>query len=136
MLTRRFQPKPIKPFVLYHIFFFSFFNVRLLSVLCDHSFFHPRHNGQWPPTSRISIPDFIHYIFCPIFILQKEPVFPFLMLGAKQGITGTIFITSLWRGPCLGIEPGTSLSIIWNQTCRVVSFSILIKQSHNTGYGL
>ena len=34
---------------------------------------------------RISIPDFIHYIFCPIFILQKEPVFPFLMLSAKQG---------------------------------------------------
>ena len=34
---------------------------------------------------RISIPDFIHYIFCPIFILQKEPVFPFLMLSAQQG---------------------------------------------------
>ena len=33
---------------------------------------------------RISIPDFIHYIFCPIFIIQKEPVFPFLMLSAKQ----------------------------------------------------
>jgi len=34
---------------------------------------------------RISISDFIHYIFCPIFILQKEPVFPFLMLSAKHG---------------------------------------------------
>ena len=30
-----------------------------------------------------SIPDFIHYIFS-ILILQKEPVFPFLMLSAKQ----------------------------------------------------
>ena len=33
----------------------------------------------------ISIPDFIYYIVCPIFILQKEPVFPFLMWSAKQG---------------------------------------------------
>ena len=43
---------------------------------------------QRPMTSDFegfSIPDFIHYIFCPIFILQKEPVFPFLMLSAKQG---------------------------------------------------
>jgi len=32
-----------------------------------------------------SIPDFIHYILFPILILQKEPVFPFLMLSAKQG---------------------------------------------------
>ena len=31
-----------------------------------------------------SIPDFIHYIFFPILILQEEPVFPFLMCGAKQ----------------------------------------------------
>ena len=33
----------------------------------------------------ISIPDVIHYIYFPILILQKEPVFPFLMLSAKQG---------------------------------------------------
>ena len=26
----------------------------------------------------------LHYNCCPIFILQKEPVFPFLMLSAKQ----------------------------------------------------
>ena len=48
-------------------------------------FFHPRHNGQWPPTLK----DFytrsypLHYF--PILILEKEPVFPFLMLSAKQG---------------------------------------------------
>jgi len=35
------------------------FSVRLL-VLRGHSFFHPHHNGQWPP---IYIPDFIYYIF-------------------------------------------------------------------------
>ena len=32
-----------------------------------------------------SIPDFIHYIYFPILILEKEPAFPFLMFSAKQG---------------------------------------------------
>ena len=32
-----------------------------------------------------SIPDFIHYIYYPILILEKEPVFPFLMFNVKQG---------------------------------------------------
>ena len=46
--------------------------------------FHPRNNGQWPPTSK----DFytrsytLHYFL--ILFLEKEPVFPFLMLSAKQ----------------------------------------------------
>ena len=48
-------------------------------------FFHPRHYGQWPPTSK----DFytrsypLHYFL--ILILEKEPVFHFSMLSAKQG---------------------------------------------------
>ena len=32
-----------------------------------------------------STPDFIHYIYFPILILEKEPVFPFFMFSAKQG---------------------------------------------------
>jgi len=32
-----------------------------------------------------SIPDFIHYIYYSILILEKELVFPFLMFSAKQG---------------------------------------------------
>ena len=48
-------------------------------------FFHPRQYVQWPPTSK----DFytrsypLHYFLN--LILEKEPVFPFLMLSAKQG---------------------------------------------------
>ena len=44
-------------------------------------FFHPRHNAQWPPTSK----DFytrsypLHYFL--ILILEKEPVFPFTILS-------------------------------------------------------
>ena len=43
---------------------------------------------QLPMTSDFegfSIPVFIHYIFVPILILEKEPVFPYLMFSAKQG---------------------------------------------------
>jgi len=32
-----------------------------------------------------SVPDFNHYIYFPILILEKEPVFPFLIFSAKQG---------------------------------------------------
>ena len=67
-------------------FFFFFFCVRLLSVLSGHSFFSSP--PQRPMTSDFdgfSIPDFIHYIYFPILILEKDPVFPFLMFSAKQG---------------------------------------------------
>ena len=32
------------------------------------------------------IPEFLHYIYFPILILEKEPVFPFSMFSVKQGI--------------------------------------------------
>ena len=57
------------------LFLFSFF----------FTFFHPPTTANDLRLRRISNPDFIHYIFCPIFILQNEPVFPFFMLSAKQG---------------------------------------------------
>ena len=43
---------------------------------------------QRPMTSDFegfSIPDCIHYIHFPILILEKEPVFSFLMFSDKQG---------------------------------------------------
>ena len=67
---------------------------------------------QRPMTSDFkgfSIPEFIHYIYFPILILEKEPVFSLLNVHGvlNNGTTGTIFITSLlWHGPWLGIEPG------------------------------
>jgi len=56
-----------------------FFSVRLLSVLRGHSVFSSP--AQRPMTSdfeRFSIPDFIHYIYLSILILEKEPVFSLL----------------------------------------------------------
>ena len=67
--------------------------------------FHPRHNGQWPPTSK----DFLSQILSITFIfLERASIFPFPLSVLNKGTTGTIFMTSLvWRGPWLGIEPGT-----------------------------
>ena len=44
--------------------FYLFISVRLLSVLRRHSVFHPRHNGQWAPTSK----DFLSQILSITFI--------------------------------------------------------------------
>ena len=65
---------------------FAVFSVRLLSVLCGHSFFSSP--PQRPMTSDFegfSIPDLMHYIYFLILSLEKEPVFPFIMFSAKQG---------------------------------------------------
>ena len=55
-----------------------------------------------------SIPDFIHYIYFPILILEKEPVFPFLMLSAKQGNYLVPSLYHLWYDEVLdwGLNPG------------------------------
>ena len=61
------------------IHLFLFFSVRLLSVLCGHSVFSspPQRPNDLRLRRILSIPDFIHYIFFPIIILEKEPIFPF-----------------------------------------------------------
>ena len=59
--------------------------------------------------------------FLPILIPEKEPVFLFSMLSAKQRkLPGTIFIRSLvWRGSWLRIEPGTSRAWSQHSTTRL-----------------
>ena len=72
----------IRPWSVSLLFFLVFYFCRFCVVIW---FFHPRQNGQWPPTSK----DFytrsypLHYFL--ILILEKEPVFPVSMLSAKQG---------------------------------------------------
>ena len=64
------------------VFFFLAFD---LSVLRGHSVFSsPPQQSMTSDFDGFSIPDFIHYIYFPISILEKEPVFPFSMLSAKQ----------------------------------------------------
>ena len=81
-------------------FFLAFDFCRFCMVI---RFFIPATTANDLRLRRIEI-DFIHYIYFPILILEKEPVFPFWML--HKGTTGTIFTSLVWRGPWLGIEPG------------------------------
>ena len=88
---------------------FCFFSVRLLSVLRGHSVLSSP--PQRPITSDFEgfLSQILSITFFVIFILQKEPEFPFSMFSAKQGNYWYHCITSLvWRGPWMGIEPGTS----------------------------
>ena len=55
-------------------------------------FSSPLHRPMTSDFEGFPIPDFIHYIYFPILILDKEPVFPCLMFSANKGSTGTIFI--------------------------------------------
>ena len=56
-----------------------------------------------------SITDSIHYIYFPILILEKEPVFPFSMLSAKQWNYWYHFYNFFGMTRSLtGIEPGIS----------------------------
>ena len=101
-----------------HIVRHAFFSVLL--VLRGHSFFSsPPQRLMTSDFQGFSIPDFIHYIYLPILILEKEPVFPFSMLSAKQGnYRSTIFITSL-VSPWLGIEPRNSRTWCQHSTTRL-----------------
>ena len=77
-----------------------------MSVLCGHSFFSSP--AQQPMTSDFegfSFPDFIHYIYFPILILEKASIFPIECSVLNKGTTGTIFI---WYDAVLdlGLNPG------------------------------
>ena len=99
------------------IFWIFLFSVRLLLVLRGHSFFHPHHNDQWPPASK----DFLSQILSITFISsERASIFPFECSVLNKGTTGTIYITSLvWRGPWLGIEPGTTRFRSQHSTTRL-----------------
>ena len=69
---------------------------------------------------RIAIPDLIHYIIFLSYFLRKSQYFPFQCSVLNKRTTGSIFITSLvWRGPWLGIEPGTSSTRCQHSTTRL-----------------
>ena len=83
-------------------------------------FFIPATTANDLRLRRIFYPRFypLHYFL--ILILEKDPVFPFSMLSAKQGNYWYHFITSLvWRGPWLGIELGTSRTRCQHSTTRL-----------------
>ena len=68
------------PLSFLHTFFLVFDFCQFCVVI---RFFHPATTTNDLRLRRISIP-LIHYIYFLILILEKEPVFPFSMLNAKQ----------------------------------------------------
>ena len=91
-------------------------------------FFHPLHNGQWPDFEGF-LSRFYPLHFCPIVILEKEPVFCFWMLSAKQYHFYNVF--GMTRS-LTGIVPGTSRTRSQHSTTRLSRrwFIYIIKQHH------
>ena len=84
--------------------------VCIAHIFRGHSFFHPRHNSQWPPTLKdLYTRSYPLHLFSYRNSWERDSIFPFHCWVLNKGTTGTIFIPSLvWRGPWLGIEPRTS----------------------------
>ena len=99
-----------------------------LSVLLGHSGFSSP--PQRPMTSDFEgffIPDFIHYIYFLILILEKEPVFPFSMLSAKQGNYWYHFYNVQWIPDILSAQGIiVSLQYVTFMCCGTRPFSQII----------
>ena len=98
-----------------------FLSVWFLSVLRGHSVFSS-------PPQRSMTSDFEGFLYQILSITlfsylnstERARIFPFQCWVLNKGTTGTIFITSLvWRGPWLGIEPGTSRPRSQHSTTRL-----------------
>ena len=77
----------------FYIFLFLLFYNDFCRFCVVIRFFHPRHNGQWPPTSK----DFL-----------------------SQNLSITfIFLSLVWRGPWMAIKPGTSGTRSQHYTTRL-----------------
>ena len=60
------------------------------------------------------------HLFSYLNSWERTSIFPFECRVLNKGTTGTIFITPLvWRGPWLGIEPGTSRTRSQHYTTRL-----------------
>ena len=114
--------------ILNNLFYYYFFPYSYLAIdFCRFCmvirFFHPRHNGQWPLTSK----DFLSQILSITLILfsflnswERASISPFECSVLNRGTTGTIFITSLvWCCPWLGSESGTSHTRSQHYTTRL-----------------
>ena len=100
---------------------FCLFRFRLLSVLRGHSVFSSPQ--QQPMTSEFE--GFLYQVlsitlFSCLNSWERAVIFPFQCWVLNKRTTGTICITSLvWRGPWLGIEPGTSRTRSHHYTTRL-----------------
>ena len=100
---------------------FDFFWIFLAFVFCRFCkiTFHPRNNGQWPPTSKDFYPRWYPLHFVLSLFFRKSQYFPFLMFSDKRGNWYHFIPSLVWRGPWLGIEPWTSRTRSHRSTNRL-----------------
>ena len=80
--------------------------IRALRIWSNSQFFYPRFYPL--------------HLFSYLNSWERAIISPFECSVLNKGTTGTIFITSLvWRGPWLGIEPGTSRTRSQHSTTRL-----------------
>jgi len=96
--------------VQFKYFYFSFFIAfDFLSVLCGHSFFHPCHNGQWPPTLKDFLSQILPnaFIFLSLFLIYVLTYFCNLVLHTMRScqLTKIAWSCSSFRAPvsCSGL---------------------------------
>ena len=100
------------------IIFFAFDFCRFCMVI---RVFHPATTSNDLPLQRIFYPRFYPlHLFSYLNSWERASIFPFKCSVPNKGTTGTILKTSLvWRGPWLGIEPGTSCTQCQHSTTRL-----------------
>ena len=107
---------------IYLYLFYLFFSVRLfVGSGWSFGFFIPATTANDLRLRRIFYSRFyLLHLFFYLNSWEIASIFPFECSVLNKGTTGTIFITSLvWRGPLLGIEPGTSRTRSQHYTTRL-----------------
>ena len=87
---------------------------------CSFAFFIPATTANDLLLRRIFYPRFYPlHLFSYLNSWERASIFPFECSVLNKATTDAIFITSLvWRGPWLGIEPGTSRTRSQHYTTR------------------
>ena len=96
-------------YLLWCTIFTKRFSVQLFCRFCVVIwFFHPRHNGQWPPTSN----DFLSQIWSITFFSylnsSEKASISLLMLSAKQGNHLVPILLRLWYHSVLYLQHSTT----------------------------
>ena len=104
-------------FIFFYIFFLAF---DFLSVLRAHMVFHPRHNGQWPPTF---LSQMLSITFFSLLNYSERASISLLMLSAKQENYWYHFYYVFWSLSGDWIIKGVP-SIFWGLTWRFLSASL------------
>ena len=86
-----------------------FYRSTFVCFASSFGFFIPATTANDLRLRRIFYPRFYPlHLFSVLNSWERASTFPFECSVLNKGTTGTIFITSsIWRGPWLGIEPGT-----------------------------